>query len=79
MDMYEKFLSVTGYNIKDFFQSYVDFCSEYYPYIVDYYQGGEINADSFSIIECRQANPGSETCRTVTDQQTNDLSGTGSY
>lgn len=47
MDMYEKFLSVTGYNIKDFFQSYVDFCSEYYPYIVDYYQGGEINADSF--------------------------------
>ena len=45
--MYEKFLSVTGYNIKDFFQSYVDFCSEYYPYIVDYYQGGEINADSF--------------------------------
>jgi hypothetical protein len=47
MDMYEKFLSVTGYNIKDFFQSYVDFCSEYYPYIVDYYQGGKINADSF--------------------------------
>ena len=47
MDMYEKFLSVTGYNIKDFFQSYVDFCSEYYPYIVDYYQGGEINVDSF--------------------------------
>lgn len=47
MDMYEKFLSVTGYNIKDFFQSYVDFCSEYYPYIVDYYQGREINADSF--------------------------------
>lgn len=47
MDMYEKFLSVTGYNIKDFFQSYVDFCSEYYPYIVDYYQGGEISADSF--------------------------------
>ena len=47
MDMYEKFLSVTGYNIKDFFQSYVDFCSEYYPYIVDYYQGGGINADSF--------------------------------
>lgn len=47
MDMYEKFLSVTGYNIKNFFQSYVDFCSEYYPYIVDYYQGGEINADSF--------------------------------
>lgn len=47
MDMYEKFLLVTGYNIKDFFQSYVDFCSEYYPYIVDYYQGGEINADSF--------------------------------
>lgn len=47
MDMYEKFLSVTGYNIKDFFQSYVDFCSEYYPYIVNYYQGGEINADSF--------------------------------
>lgn len=47
MDMYEKFLSVTGYNIKDFFQSYVDFCSEYYPYIVDYYQGGEINANSF--------------------------------
>lgn len=51
MDMYEKFLSVTGYDIKKFFQSYVDFCSDYYPYIVDYYQGGEINADSFYTLD----------------------------
>jgi hypothetical protein len=47
MDMFEKFKSVTGYNIKEFFQSYVDFCNNYYPYIVDYYQGGEIDAKSF--------------------------------
>lgn len=47
MDKFEKFKSVTGYDIKDFFQSYVDFCNNDYLYIVDYYQGGEINAESF--------------------------------
>lgn len=46
-DMFEKFKTVTGYDIKVFFQSYVDFCNNNYPYIVDYYQGGEIDADSF--------------------------------
>ena len=46
-DMFEKFKTVTGYDIKAFFQSYVDFCNNNYPYIVDYYQGGEIDADSF--------------------------------
>lgn len=46
-DMFEKFKTVTGYDIKSFFQSYVDFCNNNYPYIVDYYQGGEIDANSF--------------------------------
>lgn len=44
---YAKFKNITGYDIKKFFQGYVDFCNNHYPYIVDYYQGGEINAQSF--------------------------------
>ena len=47
MEMFEKFKTVTGYDIKEFFQSYVDFCNNNYPYIVDYYQGGDIDAESF--------------------------------
>lgn len=45
--MYEKFQNITGYNIKAFFQRFVDFSNNNYPYIVDYYQGGNIDADSF--------------------------------
>ena len=41
---YAKFKNITGYDIKQFFQNYVDFCNNYYAYIVDYYQGGELNA-----------------------------------
>ena len=44
---YAKFKNITGYDIKQFFQNYVDFCNNYYAYIVDYYQGGELNAESF--------------------------------
>lgn len=44
---YNKFKAITGYDIKSFFQSYVDFCNNYYSYVVDYYQGGELNAEAF--------------------------------
>lgn len=47
MDKFEKFQIVTGYNIKSFFQSFVDFVSEDYPYIVDYFQGGTMNGSAF--------------------------------
>lgn len=51
MDQYDKFKSITGYDIRSFFQAYVDFCNNNYPHIVDFYQGGEINADSFYVLD----------------------------
>lgn len=45
---FEKFYNVTGYDIKSYFQKFVDFCTNDYPLIVDYYSnGGEMNKDSF--------------------------------
>lgn len=49
--MYEKFENITGYDIKSFFQSFVDFVSTEYPYIVDYYQGGSIRQESFYALD----------------------------
>lgn len=47
-DAFEKFYNVTGYDIKSYFQKFVDFCTNDYPLIVDYYSnGGEMNKDSF--------------------------------
>lgn len=51
MDKFEKFQSVTGYDIKTFFQDFVSFANEEYPYIIDYYQGGEMNADAFKKLD----------------------------
>ena len=38
---------MTGYDIRSFFQSYVDFVNNYYSSIVDYYQGGDMNGEAF--------------------------------
>ena len=47
-DAFEKFYNVTGYDIKSYFQKFVDFCANDYPLIVDYYSnGGGMNKDSF--------------------------------
>ena len=47
-DAFEKFYNVTGYDIKSYFQKFVDFCANDYPLIVDYYSnGGEMDKDSF--------------------------------
>lgn len=47
-DAFEKFYNITGYDIKSYFQKFVDFCANDYPLIVDYYSnGGEMNKDSF--------------------------------
>lgn len=51
MDKFEKFQQITGYNIKDFFQSFVDFSNSYYPDIVSYYQGGSLNAEAFKNLD----------------------------
>lgn len=47
-EAFEKFYNVTGYDIKSYFQKFVDFCTNDYPLIVDYYSnGGEMDKDSF--------------------------------
>lgn len=48
--MYEKFLSQTGYDIRAFFERFVTFVTTEYPYIVDYYQGGEIRQEAFQML-----------------------------
>lgn len=45
--MYEKFKNVTGYDIEAFFQSFVIFVTEQYPYIIDYYNGGKVEKEAF--------------------------------
>lgn len=45
--MYEKFKNVTGYNIHTFFQDFVTFVTIQYPYIIDYYNGGNIVQEAF--------------------------------
>lgn len=50
MNYLDKFKQVTGYDIRSFFQSYVDFVNNYYPLIIDYYQGGEMNGKSFEAL-----------------------------
>lgn len=44
---YEKFKVITGYDIQSFFSRFADFVSSYYPYIIDYYNSGEINREAF--------------------------------
>ena len=47
-DMFDKFFRITGYDIKSYFQKFVDFCTNDYPLIADYYSnGGELDKDSF--------------------------------
>ena len=51
MDKFEKFNQITGYDIKSFFKSFVDFSNTYYPSIVSFYQGGIVNADAFKTLD----------------------------
>lgn len=51
MDKFEKFNQITGYDIKSFFKSFVDFNNTYYPSIVSFYQGGIVNADAFKTLD----------------------------
>ena len=44
---YEKFKVITGYDIRLFFSDFVTFVNQYYPFIVDYYNGGTINQETF--------------------------------
>lgn len=49
-DMFDKFFRITGYDIKSYFQKFVDFCTNDYPLIADYYSnGGELDKDSFCV------------------------------
>ena len=44
---FDKFKSVTGYDIETFFQRYVDFVSNFFQSIVSYYEGGVLNQEAF--------------------------------
>lgn len=46
-EKYTKFKTVTGYDIESFFSDFVTFVNQYYPSIVEYYNGGEIDQESF--------------------------------
>lgn len=48
---YEQFKLVTGYDIEKFFSDFVDFVNIYYPYIINYYNSGVINKESFYELE----------------------------
>lgn len=48
---YEDFKNITGYDIQYFFQRFVTFVNSQYSYIVDYFNGGEMNKDAFYTLE----------------------------
>ena len=48
---YQSFQTITGYDIKAFFQSFLSFVTTYYPYIVNYYNTGVINREAFFELE----------------------------
>lgn len=48
----DTFYKVTGYNIKKFFEDFVEFCNNNYPLIVEYYTGQEVDiSDSFGKLD----------------------------
>lgn len=49
--VYEKFKTVTGYDIHLFFKNFVSFVNNYYPDIIDYYNNGVINREAFFELE----------------------------
>jgi len=51
LSILEKFKRSTGYNLESFFQDYTLFVSNFYPIIVNYYNGGEIDNNSFTFLD----------------------------
>lgn len=47
----EDFKKITRYDIEKFFNDYVDFVSQYYQFIVDYYNGGKLNGTAFKKVD----------------------------
>jgi len=48
---YEKFKRITGYDLKSFFEKYASFVDNTLPFVVDYYNGGDINNEAFLELE----------------------------
>lgn len=48
---YDRFKQATGYDIKAFFEEFVNFSNTYYASIVTYYQGGEMVPEAFSQLD----------------------------
>ena len=47
----EKYYNITTIDIQQFFQDTVDFINEGYPSILSYYEGGDLPADSFKVLD----------------------------
>lgn len=47
----EKYHNITKIDIQQFFQDTVDFINEGYPSILSYYEGGDLPADSFKVLD----------------------------
>lgn len=47
----DKFYEVTGYDIESYFNRFIEFINTEYPKLVNYYNGGELDANSFDELE----------------------------
>lgn len=47
----EKYYNITKIDIQQFFQDTIDFINEGYPSILSYYEGGDLPADSFKVLD----------------------------
>lgn len=48
---FDEFYRITKYDLKQYFQDYVDFTNTEYPKIVSYYNGGDVPRKSFEILD----------------------------
>jgi hypothetical protein len=47
----DKFKKITGYDIENLFNTYIDFVNNNYSNIINYYKGADIDKESFNVLE----------------------------
>lgn len=51
LTIFEEFKQITGYDIEIFYEDYRSFVVDFYPNILNYYNGGDIDQDSFNFLD----------------------------
>lgn len=69
LTVFENFKKYTGYDIESYFNMYIEFTNTYYPMIVNYYNGSDINQNSFIFFDALKNE--SKTVESLIDRSSN--------